>query len=330
MTVNSLDIEGLGMAKVTLSAGGLRLELSPSIGGSISAFAWTRDGDPAPILRKCNNPLRNVLDAASFPLVPYVNRIRGGRFTFRGRDVRLARNMAGDASPLHGQGWLNPWQVESSSEAGAVLTFRHSAGEWPWDYDAEQQFALDERGFSLRLTCRNLSAEPMPCGLGQHPYFECGPETLINTEVTDAWTIDEHVLPVEKVPAKGRFDLRDRLACGQDLDHGFGGWAGSARMRDPAWPYDLQMSSPQARFFQLYSPPDGGIFVAEPVTHANAALNAPEVDWPELGMRVLEPGEAVSLDMRLEVIPNRGAVQVEAWKTALYSPRLQRRSRRRG
>ena len=291
------------MATVTLSAGRLRLQLSPSIGGSISAFEWAGDGGPAPILRKCHNPLRNVLDAASFPLVPYVNRIRGGRFTFREREVRLEPNMAGDPSPLHGQGWLNPWHVESSSAAAAMLTFRHPAGEWPWDYEAEQQFALDERGFSVRLTCRNTSTEAMPCGLGQHPYFECGPETRLDTEVTHAWTIDEHVLPVEKVPAEGRFDLRDRLACRQGLDHGFGGWGGSARISDPAWPYELEMSSPQARFFQLYSPPGGGIFVAEPVTHANAALNALEEEWPELGMRVLEPGEAMSLDMRLEVIP---------------------------
>ena len=303
MTVNILDSEGLGMATVTLSAGRLRLALSPSIGASISAFEWTGDGDPAPVLRKCNNPLRNVLDAASFPLVPYVNRVRGGRFTFRGREVRLEPNMAGDPSPLHGQGWLNPWQVESSSEVAAVLTFRHSAGEWPWDYEAEQHFALDERGLSLRLTCRNLSAGPMPCGLGQHPYFECGPETRIGTVVTHAWTIDEHVLPVEKVTAEGRFDLRDRLACGQCLDHGFGGWGGNTRMTDPAWPYDLRLSSPQSRFFQLYSPPEGGIFVAEPVTHANAALNAPEDDWAELGMNVLEQGEEMSLDMRLDVVP---------------------------
>ncbi len=62
------------------------------------------------------------------------------------------------------------------------------------------------------------------------------------------------------------------------------------------------MSSPDARFFQLYSPASGGIFVAEPVSHANAALNAPEDEWPELGMRVLEPGESMSLDMRIEVI----------------------------
>jgi aldose 1-epimerase len=285
-----------------LSAGKLRLQLNPSIGGSISAFEWREHGSARPILRECHSRNENVLDASCFPLVPYVNRIRGGCFTFRGRVVRLKPNMPGDPSPLHGQGWLNPWRVEDSSESTVALSYRHAAGEWPWDYEARQEFALDGMGLSARLTCRNTSAEPMPCGLGFHPYFPCGAGTRLDTRVTHAWTVDEHVLPVEKVPAEGRYDLRNRLVCGQDLDNGFGGWGGSARMTDPEWPYSLEMSSPEARFFQLYSPPGGGIFVAEPVTHANAALNAPEEQWPELGMRVLGPGEEMSLDMRLEVI----------------------------
>jgi aldose 1-epimerase len=274
------------MDRLTLSCGRLRLTLSPSIGGSISAFEWDHGDKARPILRKCNSSSENVLEAGCFPLVPFVNRIRGGRFTFRGREVRIAPNMPGDPSPLHGQGWLS---------------FHHPADEWPWEYDAQQEFALDETGLSLGLICRNRSPEPMPCGLGQHPYFPCGPDTQLDTRVTHAWTIDEHVLPVDKVVADGRYDLRERRVCGQDLDHGFGGWNGDARLTDPGWPYAVTMSSLEARFFQLYSPVDGGIFVAEPVTHANAALNAPEEQWPELGMRVLEPGEAMRLDMRLEL-----------------------------
>jgi aldose 1-epimerase len=290
-------------AKLVLSAGRLRLELSPSIGGAISGFEWVDDQASRPILRKCHSPLEKVLDAASFPLVPYVNRIRGGRFAFRGREVRLAPNMAGDPSPLHGQGWLNPWTVEEASERRAVLTFHHEPGEWPWAYDARQEFALDRRRLSIRLMCRNNSNEPMPCGLGQHPYFPCGRETKIDTRVSHAWTVDEHVLPVEKVPAEGRYDLRKRLVCGQDLDNGFDRWGGLAWMGDPGWPYELLLSSVNAGFFQLYSPSEGGIFVAEPVTHANAALNAPESEWPELGMRVLRPGKEMTLDMRIEVVP---------------------------
>jgi aldose 1-epimerase len=144
----------------------------------------------------------------------------------------------------------------------------------------------------------------MPCGLGQHPYFPCDGDTKLDTVVACAWEVDEHVLPTAKVPATGRFDLRERQACGQGLDHGFAGWNGMATIDGIALGGgQLVMSSPEAHFFQLYSPEEGGLFVAEPVTHANAALNAPEEEWPELGMRVLEPGDEMSLTMRIDIRP---------------------------
>ena len=284
-----------------LAAGSLRLELSHSIGGAIRNFVWVGKGGPVPLLRESHRGSQTVLEMSSFPLVPYVNRIRGGRFTFRGQDVVLSPNMAGDISPLHGQGWLGAWTVESHGNQDAELRFVHQAGEWPWSYEAMQIFALDERGLSLRLECRNTSDTAMPCGLGQHPYFPCTAETRLRTEVRTAFEIDEHVLPTAEVPATGRFDLTDRPVCGLGLDHGFGGWGGGATMSDPRWPAPLRLSSPQARFFQLYSPTEGGIFVAEPVSHANAALNEPEERWAELGLRVLEPGRSLRLDMRLEL-----------------------------
>jgi aldose 1-epimerase len=286
---------------VTLRAGRLELALSPAVGGSIARFDHVADGRRTPILRGCDGVPDHALGAGSFPLVPYVNRIRGGRFTFRGRTVTLPLNMTGDASPLHGDGWLGAWEIAEASERSAVLRFAHAAGDWPWAYEAEQRFTLGEDGLEVTLSCTNRADEPMPAGLGQHPYFHCGPATRIETGVETVWTIDEKVLPVEQVPAIGRFDLSDRAVCGLGLDHGFGGWSGSTRLSDPSWPFAVTMSSPDARFFQLYSPEQGGIFVAEPVTHANAALNAPEEDWSKLGLRVLEPGEAMTLTMGLAV-----------------------------
>jgi aldose 1-epimerase len=287
---------------IQLRSGNLELELSPSLGGSISRFEWmVPSSDRFPLMRGCHSDCTNVLEAACFPLVPFVNRIRGSRFTFRGREVVLQPNMAGDPSVLHGQAWLNPWQTLFADENAAELVFEHPAGEWPWTYEARQHFALDEDGLTVRLSCLNSAPEPMPCGLGQHPYFHCSDATVLDTVVTSAWEIDEHVLPTRQVPATGRYDLHQRRVCGQGLDHGFGGWSGSARISDPQWPVQLVISSPDARFFQLYSPKEGGLFVAEPVTHANAALNAPEKQWPTLGVRVLEPGEEMSLAMRIAV-----------------------------
>lgn len=287
---------------VKLHSGNLELAISPSIGGSIARFEWLDAGAArTPLMRGCHSGSINVLEAASFPLVPFVNRISGSRFRFRGREVVLTPNMAGDANVLHGQGWLSAWTLLFATADEAELAFEHPAGEWPWAYEARQRFALDDSGLSVRLSCLNASAEPMPCGLGQHPYFPCGSETVIDTEVSHAWEIDEQVLPTAKVPATGRFDLRRRKVCGQGLDHGFAGWGGAATLTDPNWPVALTLSSPDARFFQLYSPPQGGLFVAEPVTHANAALNAPEEEWAELGLRVLAAGEEMRLTMRIDV-----------------------------
>ena len=287
--------------EIILHSGTLELAISPSVGGSIARFERI-DGNARrhALMRGCHSGSINVLDAACFPLVPFVNRIKGSRFIFRGREVVLAPNTAGDPSVLHGQGWLNAWQTLYSDGQQAELAFEHAADEWPWTYEARQFFALDVRGLTVRLSCLNSSAEPMPCGLGQHPYFPCDQNTVLDTVVACAWEIDDQVLPTGKVPATGRFDLRRRKVCGQGLDHGFGGWNGTATIAGEG---RIVMSSPDAHFFQLYSPTDGGLFVAEPVSHANAALNAPEAEWPELGMRVLEPGEEMSLTMRIEVTP---------------------------
>lgn len=284
-----------------LLTGPLELVLAPAIGGGIARFDHQGDGRRTPVLRGPDGAPDGVLSLGSFPLVPFSNRVRGGRFAFRGREVILRPNMTGDPSPLHGQGWLAAWTVERADETGAVLAFRHEPAEWPWGYEARQTFALHPDRLELALTCTNRSPDPMPCGLGQHPYFHCTGETRLDTQVEGAWEIDADVLPTGRVPATGRYDLRDRRVCGQDLDHGFDGWGGSARITDPAWPFAIELSSPEARCFQLYSPAAGGLFVAEPVTHTNAALNEPEERWPELGLRVLEPGEAMALNMTLKL-----------------------------
>jgi aldose 1-epimerase len=287
--------------RLHLQAGRLRLELAPDMGGSIAALDWMDGSVTHPVMRD-GRAARNVLEASSFPLVPFVNRIRGGSFRFGRREVRLAPNMAGDPNPLHGQGWLAAWQVAAASESRAVLCFRHEPGEWPWAYEARQEFSLNPDGLFVRLSCRNASDERMPCGLGQHPYFPCGAETRIDARVDCAWNIDAQVLPTEKAPATGRYDLAARSICAQDLDNGFGGWSGEAVISDPEWPFEVRLSSPGTRYFHIYSPPSGSFFAAEPVTHANAALNEPEEEWPMVGLKILEPGEEMSLDLRIELV----------------------------
>ncbi|GAO38034.1 hypothetical protein SCH01S_03_00080 [Sphingomonas changbaiensis NBRC 104936] len=279
---------------IAIGAAGYELVLAPGIGGAIARFAHRGKA----VLRGADAP-NSPLDCGCFPLVPYCNRIRGGRFNFRGRTVELAPNMKGDPSPLHGQGWLGPWLVESQGADCACLFFAHQPGEWPWAYESRQTFSLGDDGLEAEIECRNLSGDPMPCGLGFHPYFPCDAGTRIDTRVAQVWEVDDKVLPTGTAPATGRYALDDQPACARGLDNGYDGWSGEMRLTDGD--RVRRMASPDARFFQIYSPPEGCLLAAEPVSHANAALNEPEAKWPELGLRVLGPGESMRLRMTLGV-----------------------------
>ena len=78
------------------------------------------------------------------------------------------------------------------------------------------------------------------------------------------------------------------------------GWSGETTFRWPNRGKGLKLTSEAPRF-QLYSPKDGGLIAAEPVTNANAALNHPQSEWEKLGLWLLQPDERVQLTARFEV-----------------------------
>jgi aldose 1-epimerase len=284
--------------RARLCAGALSLELEPAVGGAITAF---RAGGQDLMRPGPDGAFADVLQASSFPLVPYCNRIRDGVFTFRGREIRIAPNLPPQKHPLHGTGWRAAWTVTRADASSAEVTYDHAAGAWPWTFRAVQTFALDEGGLDWRLVCENTDREPMPCGLGVHPYFPSNAETVLDLNTTGVWTVDEEVMPVALEPSTGRYDLRERRIDGADLDNGYEGWDGRAEVLWPDRGLALRILSPGATRFQVYSPREGGLFCAEPATHANAALNRPEGERAEHGLRVLAPGESMRLDVRFEI-----------------------------
>ena len=288
------------MQTIDLSSGNLRVKLSPDVGGSIARFDLHTAAGPVPLFRPAPSGSRSVLEMASFPVVPFANRVRGGAFTLRGRTIALKPNMPGERFPLHGQGWLAAWRVVRSNGNSAELAYEHTPGEWPWGYEAAQIFVLEETTLEVTLTCRNTSLEAMPCGLAHHPFYLCSERTILDAGVEAVWTIDADVLPVKRVQPEGRYALQHRRICAAGLDNGYEGWSGRAEIDWPERQLHLTMISPAPRL-QIYSPAAGAIFVAEPVTNANAALNAPEQQWAQLGLHILEPNCEIALTVRYDV-----------------------------
>jgi aldose 1-epimerase len=289
-------------ARVRLASGGLELELAPGLGGAIAAYRQRIGERLVPLMRETPRDASDVLQTACFPLVPYCNRIRDGRFAFRGRQVRLSPNLAPQKHPLHGQGWRGPWRVESHGPSEAVLGFDHPRGEWPWPWRAEQRFHLSEHGLEVRLSCRNTGTEAMPCGLGLHPFFDAPPDTILDASVESVWVVDDEVMPVARAAPTGRYSLERRRISRAGLDNGYEGWSGDATVRWPRRDAALSISSPSARRFQVYAPGEAEVLCAEPVENANDALSRPEADWPALGITVLEPGETATLVARFDPV----------------------------
>lgn len=282
------------MEEVALSAGPYALALRPAIGGAVSWFAW----NGVDVFRRAATASASVLDMSLFPLAPYANRIRRGRFHFAGRDVRLELNHGDHPHALHGHAWQRAWQVVETDAHRALLRFAYAPGDWPWAYLCEQRIELDEAGALFTLTLCNMSDAPMPASFGFHPYFPRRRATRLTAKVAGMWAIDDTILPTH--PAAPIIDLVGGAALGEApfVDHCFTGWDGKATMRSGEAAI-VMTASDVFGFLHVYVPPEEDYFCAEPVSAMPDAVNRQDVEGA--GLRILAPGEAMSGWMRIAV-----------------------------
>jgi len=266
-----------------------RLTLDPGRGGVIRELKW-RDWD---ILRPTPAAAGDdPFDTACFAMVPFVNRVADGRFTFDAHAVRLQRNWSADPHPIHGQGWRSPWAVISATRSNATLKFEGGGDEWPWRYSSEQRFELTADGLSLELSIRNLSGMPMPAMLGLHPYFPDAAHARMQALLPRVWLTDSATLPVEEAttPAQWSFEPPRALQAVQ-LDHGFSGWNGVARLD---WPdHTVVVSSPDCRFLHVYAPAGRDFFCIEPQSAAPGALGRNPRE-----AAIVAPGERLAIHVQ--------------------------------
>jgi aldose 1-epimerase len=281
---------------IELTHGDWRLGLLPELGGAVShlTFAGRNVLRPTPA-----NPA-DVLQTASFPLVPFANRIADGRFTFAGREVNLASSLDGGPHALHGQGWRGAWTVDALGEAEATLGFSHPAGAWPWTYRASQVLRLTDAGLTVSLSVVNLSDEAAPMGLGFHPYFAGKAQASLQAHLTGVWLADEQSLATRRVDGLPFADW----AAGASpnipglVDHCHTGWDGVARIRLAASDLAVTMTaSPDLRWLHIFAPPGEDHFCVEPVSHRPNVVNA--ADPVADGVRILAPGERWTVSMTL-------------------------------
>ena len=275
-----------------LRAGALRLALRADLGGCVAGL-WHHH---TPVLRSTEPAeLERARLSASYPLVPYSNRLGQRRFRWLGHDYTTQPNFdEGNPHSLHGVGWMRPWSLHSHSALDAVLRYRHAPdAHWPFAFEAEQFFTLTPQALRVQMQFTNLAAQAQPAGLGWHPYFTKRARSRLHIELSDRWESDATTqLPTRRVPQPGI----DGDVAHMNFDHCFEGWRGPARIRDEKFSLQLSSSLP---YLVVFTPQDRDYFCVEPVSHVSNAIHM--ADPAAHGLVSVPPGETFEAWMQIDV-----------------------------
>lgn len=268
----------------------LSAEIVPDIGAALARLDALGTRAPVPVLRPFEfaGELPRPNQLACFPLLPWSNRLGGG-FECDGRSYRIAPNRAGEPYPIHGEGWLLPWQVDQQSDTHLSLRLAQTGGA-PFCYLARIDYRLCGASLAVTLEVTNTGACALPFGLGLHPWMPRSAGVTLRAHARAVWLNGADRLPAHAVavPAGWRFD-QPRALPATPVDNVFAGWDGSAEIAWPDRGVTLRIEADAACYI-LYAPEGGDFFCFEPVDHLIDAHNLPGGPVSN-GLTMLAPGQ---------------------------------------
>jgi aldose 1-epimerase len=267
-------------------------------------------------------------------LVPFANRIRGEgshdgqtiETEILGRRVRLPADWHGpqpgaEKCAIHGLMLQSPLQLSerTADRVTAILPAADFAGHWLSRTVVRVSAALRATEITLSVTAHNGGDEPLPVGIGWHPYFAIPSgdraQARVHLPARQRALVNNYddVFPTGQLePVEGTpYDFTAGAPLGSqyfddsfvDLQKTTEGHT-SVEIADPAARYRMRLTalSPHVQALQLYSRPDQPFVVVEP--QFNFADPFSRV-WPprvDTGMVVLRAGGEVTWSVRWELL----------------------------
>ncbi len=241
------------------------------------------------------------------PLIPWPNRLAGGRYEFDGAEHQLPVSETKLGNAIHGLLRWRSWRcLAREADRVSVGTRLYPRPGYPFALEVRIDYSLGDEGLEVRTSATNIGELPCPFGSGQHPYLSPGEGTLDQCTLrfgAAAWLrTDERSLPVG----------RERVA-GSSMDFSAGRLIGAAVIdtafteleRDGAGRAVVQLTGSDGATAELWADLSYSVIqlftgdtlaperrrlglAAEPMTcPANAFVTGE-------GLRRLEPGETMT------------------------------------
>ena len=108
-------------------------------------------------------------------LLPWPNRLRDGRWRWRGADLQLDVVSAASPNAVHGLLSAQPWAVLGERPAGVTVgTVLQPRAGYPFRLAAAIDYDLGPGRLTVTVRVRNDGGEDAPFGVGMHPYLHVG------------------------------------------------------------------------------------------------------------------------------------------------------------
>ncbi|MFY7777288.1 MAG: hypothetical protein ACOVQ8_03330 [Elstera sp.] len=288
-----------------IQAGFLSACLWPQAGGRIASLRFAPPGrTPLDILVPLT---RTPFDpdvwpkGGCYPLVPWSNRIRNAQFSVEGRTIALRPHPACLPHAHHGFTHQRRWDLSNAAPTTAQMSYTHSpdADAWPWAFIAVQTLRIAPDGLSIDLSVTNVGTDPMPVGMGLHPFLVVSPGDEIDFITKSEWRADADGLAISLSPVAG-----GAVHCvqgSQGSTRYFAGWQGIAVLRRIEGARVTVTASAPLDHLVFHVPEGGAYACLEPVSHVADAFNLAAKGVAKTGFLTLAAGQTLSTSVHIGV-----------------------------
>lgn len=259
----------------------------------------------------------NGYSAGNPILFPFPNRVKGGAYSFGGRDHQLDVNETARGNHIHGLVSNRAWRLDGAGASEGEGAWQTASLQLDSQSDIQRQYPFPCRisvttrlreGVLEQITeVNNTGSKPLPMGYGTHPWFpaslgEAREKTEVKVPGAKYWRL-ENLVPtgetVDVTSEPGKFDLRRWHALdGNEYDDVFtalerrpDGWT-EAGIRYPDRGLQLIVeASPEFREWVIFAPPSRSVVCLEPYTGTTNAVNL-QNQGVDAGLVVVQPGVA--------------------------------------
>ena len=161
-------------------------------------------------------------------LVPWPNRLHGGRYTWDGTTGKAALDEPDQQNAIHGLARHRSWTPTDRTESSVTMRLLlRPQPAYPFTVSFAAAYSLADDGLTVTMSATNQGDRDAPYGCGAHPYLTAGTErideALLHVPARTWIPTGTSQLPLDPEPVEDTaYDFRSPRAVGKTrLDHGF-------------------------------------------------------------------------------------------------------------